>query len=269
MSTHPDNWIATYAYFCVMVGVFVTAFYTFRMLFMTFHGKPRFDTAAAAHDDHAHARTTRMPHDHAHDDHGHGHHGGPPHESPWVVWVRWSLLAIPSIIIGALTVEPLLFGGGFGESIVVNEHHNIVPELHEEFGDWVSFALHSVAHPVLYLLLAGVLSAWALYIKWPHLPGLIDAKLKPLRVVLENKYFFDWFNEKVLARRQPLAWQDFLEGRRSIHHRQGGSRWLRAHGRLHRRHREACADRIPLFLCVLDGHRTRRHARLVRDTRLI
>ena len=185
----PNNWIASYAYFCVMAGVFVTAFYTFRMLFMTFHGTPRFDTAAS-HDDHAHG---------AHDDHGHGHHGGPPHESPWVVWVPLVLLAIPSIIIGVLTVEPLLFGGGFGDSIFVNEHHNVVPELHEEFGNWASFALHSVAHPVLYLLLAGVFSAWALYIKWPHLPGVIDSKLKPLRWVLERKYGFDWFNENVLA----------------------------------------------------------------------
>jgi NADH-quinone oxidoreductase subunit L len=189
----PENWIASYAYFCVMVGVFVTAFYTFRMLFMTFHGTPRFDTgvAKAANDDHANHDT--------HAEEGHGHHGGPPHESPWVVWVPLVLLAIPSIIIGAMTVEPLIFGGAFGDSIFVNEHHNVVPELYEEFGNWVSFALHSVMHPVLYLLLAGVFSAWALYIKWPHLPGLIDSKLKPLRVVLENKYFFDWFNENVLA----------------------------------------------------------------------
>ena len=196
----PGNWIASYAYFCVMAGVFVTAFYTFRLLFMTFHGTPRFDTAPAAHDDHAHAEhDAHGAHDHSHDDHAHGHHGGPPHESPWVVWVPLVLLAIPSVIIGAMTVEPLLFGGGFGESIVVNEHHNIVPELHEEFGNWVSFALHSVSHPVLYLLLAGVLSAWALYIKWPKLPDIIDSKLKPVRMLLENKYYFDWFNEKVLA----------------------------------------------------------------------
>jgi NADH-quinone oxidoreductase subunit L len=206
----PNNWIAGYAYFCVVAGVFVTAFYTFRMLFMTFHGKPRWQEAAAhaahapvdqaAHD--PHAETHPMPHG-EHDTIGHeeehDHHGGPPHESPWVVWVPLVLLAIPSIVIGLLTVQPLLFGGGFGSSIFVNEAHNVVPELHEEFGNWLRFALSSFAHPVLYLVIAGFVAAWALYIKWPHLPGVISQKLRPLVFVLENKYGFDWFNEKVLA----------------------------------------------------------------------
>jgi len=196
----PANWIAGYAYFCVMAGVFVTAFYTFRMIFMTFHGKPRWQEAAhghghdhdAAHD--AHAET--IP-----DAHGHGHHGGTPHESPWVVWVPLVLLAIPSVIIGAITVKPLLFGGGFGESIFLNaEHHEMVQELGHEFGNWWDFALAAFAHPVLYLVIAGVFSAWALYWKWPHLPDVIDARLKPLRWVLEHKYGFDAFNEKVLAK---------------------------------------------------------------------
>src|SRR5262245_9779269 len=102
---HPDNAIATYAYWCVMIGVFVTAFYSFRLLFMTFHGKPRFDTSAAhGHDEHgkheSHAEEGHGAHDdHAHDDHGHGHHGGPPKESPWVVTLPLILLAIPSVII--------------------------------------------------------------------------------------------------------------------------------------------------------------------------
>jgi NADH-quinone oxidoreductase subunit L len=194
----------------VLLGAFVTALYTFRMLFMTFHGKPRWQEAAAhaahapvdqaAHD--PHAETHPMPHG-EHDTIGHeeehDHHGGPPHESPWVVWVPLVLLAIPSIVIGLLTVQPLLFGGGFGSSIFVNEAHNVVPELHEEFGNWLQFALSSFTHPVLYLVIAGFVAAWALYIKWPHLPGVISQKLRPLVFVLENKYGFDWFNEKVLA----------------------------------------------------------------------
>jgi NADH-quinone oxidoreductase subunit L len=206
----PDNAIATYAYWCVMIGVFVTAFYSFRLLFMTFHGKPRFDTnaahAAEGHDAHAkhatHAEEGHGAHgDHSHDDHAHGHHGGPPHESPWVVWVPLVLLAIPSVLIGAMTFHGLLFGGGFGESIFNTAHNaGMIEEIGHSVGDWLHFALHAAVNPVFYLMLAGVFTAWMLYIWKPHLPGVIDAKLKPLRVVLENKYWFDWFNENVLAR---------------------------------------------------------------------
>jgi NADH-quinone oxidoreductase subunit L len=203
----PGNGIVTYAYWCVMIGVFVTAFYSCRLMFMTFHGRPRGAAADAhGHDDHAahdsHAETHPVPagHDdhetHSEPDH---HHGGEPHESPWVVWVPLVLLAIPSIIIGAMTVEPLLFNGAFGSSIFVSEAHNVVPELHEEFGGWLHFGFSAFAHPVLYLVVAGFLAAWALYIKWPHLPGVIAQKLRPLIFVLENKYGFDAFNEKVLA----------------------------------------------------------------------
>jgi NADH-quinone oxidoreductase subunit L len=191
---HPDNAIATYAYWCVMIGVFVTAFYSFRLLFMTFHGKPRWqqDAPAAAHG-HGEGHET-----HAEPDHG--HHGGPPHESPWVVTVPLIVLAIPSVIIGAMTFKPLLFGGGFGESIFFNgEHHEALQEIGASVGDWLHFGLHAFANPVFWIMAAGVLSAWALYIKWPHLPDAIDAKLKPLRWILERKYGFDWINENVLA----------------------------------------------------------------------
>ena len=209
---HPDNAIATYAFWCVMIGVFVTAFYSFRLLFMTFHGKPRWEEGAAhashahdekreahagaghgAHDDHAHA-------DHAHDDHGHGHHGGPPQKE--LRTMTWPLiaLAIPSVVIGAMTFKWLLFGGGFGESIYFNaEHHEALQEIGESVGDWLHFGLHAVTNPVFWIMALGVFTSWVLYIWKPHLPGVIDSKLKPLRVVLENKYFFDWFNDNVLA----------------------------------------------------------------------
>jgi len=213
----PDNWIATYAYWCVMIGVFVTAFYSFRLLFMTFHGKPRWD-AHAAHDhhDHAAAHDAHGKHethaeeghgahgDHGHHDHDHDHghgHGGTPHESPWVVTVPLIVLAIPSVIIGALTFKSLLFGGGFGEAIHFNgEHHEALHEIGESVGDWLHFGLHAVANPVFWIMAAGVFTAWVLYIWKPQLPGVIDAKLKPLRVVLENKYWFDWINENIIAR---------------------------------------------------------------------
>ena len=209
---HPGNGIATYAYWCVMIGVFVTAFYSFRLLFMTFHGKPRWD-ANAAHADHGHeqkheshaeeghgAHDSHAGHDHAHDDHGHGHHGGPPLKERWDMVGPLIALAIPSVLIGAMTFKHLLFGGGFGESIFYSEeHHEVLHEIGESVGNWWQFALHAIQNPVFYLMAAGVFSAWALYIKWPHLPGVIDSRLKPLRWVLERKYGFDWFNENVLA----------------------------------------------------------------------
>jgi NADH-quinone oxidoreductase subunit L len=211
------RWGAGYAHFCVMAGVFVTAFYTFRMLFMTFHGKPRWEEAVAlSYADHAakhetHAEESHAAHDdHAHDDHG--HHGGRPHESPWVVWMPLVALAIPSIIIGAITIGPLLFGGAFGDSIFVLEQNDVVAELGHEFSGWMAFALHGMTQLPFILAALGVFSAWALYIKWPHLPGVIDSKLKPLRVVLENKYYFDWFNEKVLAPAARLLGKIFWKG---------------------------------------------------------
>jgi NADH-quinone oxidoreductase subunit L len=218
----PDNWVVGMAYWFVLIGVFVTAFYSFRLLFMTFHGKPRWDAHAhadTAHGDHAHdphAETHPVPHathaqethapgtheshdEHAGHEHDH-HHGGPPKESPWVVIGPLIALAIPSVIIGAMTFQPLLFGGGFGNSIhFTAENREVIQEIGHSVGDWLHFGLHAIQNPVFYLMLAGVFAAWALYIRWPHVPGIIDSKLKALRWVLERKYGFDWFNENVIA----------------------------------------------------------------------
>ena len=112
-------------------------------------------------------------------------------------------LAIPSVIIGAITFQPLLFGGGFGDSIFLGEHsREVLHEIGESVGDWLHFGLHAATNPVFYIMLAGVISAWALYIKWPHLPDTLAARLKPVIYVLENKYGFDVLNERVIA---PLA----------------------------------------------------------------
>jgi NADH-quinone oxidoreductase subunit L len=211
---HPDNGIATYAYWCVLLGVFVTAFYSCRLMFLTFHGKPRWAEAGAhAHDDQAahdaHAEThpdvhaAHGDHETHHEpdvaDHSHGHGGGEPHESPWVVTLPLILLAIPSVVIGLLTVVPLIFGNGFGSAIFIGEAHNVIPELREEFHDVWTFAAHGLWTPVFGLLVAGVASSYFLYIVRPDLPGRIDSALHPLRVVLENKYWFDWINENIIA----------------------------------------------------------------------
>jgi NADH-quinone oxidoreductase subunit L len=203
-----DNAIVTYAYWCVMIGVFVTAFYSFRLLFMTFHGTPRWD----GHEGGSHAARDAKHETHAEEDHGahahdahashddHGHHGGPPLKERWDMVGPLIALAIPSVLIGAWTFQPLLFGGGFGASIFNSaEHAEALREIGESVGTWWQFGLHAFQNPVFWIMAAGVFSAWALYIKWPQLPDVIDSKLKPLRWILERKYGFDWFNENVLA----------------------------------------------------------------------
>ena len=183
------RWGARYAYWCVLLGVFVTAFYTFRMVFMTFHGKPRWHDADPHGED-----------GHGHDDHDHhGHGGGTPHESPWVVTLPLVLLAIPSLAIGYLTVEPVLFGGYFGQAIQVLEVNDVLAELAGHFHDPASFALSAVGHPPLWLALSGVVAAWYLYLKNPAMSDRLAAFFAPLRRVLDNKYYFDWVNENVFA----------------------------------------------------------------------
>jgi len=208
---------AGYAHFCVMAGVFVTAFYTFRMIFMTFHGKPRWEEAVAlAHAEEAvkhqaHAEEGHGAHaDHGHDDHG--HHAGPPKESPWVVLGPLVALAFFSIVIGAATIGLLIFGGGFGDSIFVLEKNDVVGEIGKTFHGWLGFTTHGMMQLPFVLAILGVLSAWALYIKWPHVPGLIDSKLTWLRWVLEKKYGFDAFNEKILAAGSRLLGKIFWKG---------------------------------------------------------
>ena len=191
------RWGAGYAYWCVLIGVFITAFYTFRMVFMTFHGAPRWAHADEAHDGHA---SDGHAHDeHAHDDHAHHGHGGTPHESPWVVTLPLVLLAIPSIVIGYLTVQPVLFGGYFAGAIVVLERNDVLAELASHFHDPASFALAAVGHPPFWLALGGVVSAWYLFLKNPAAAARLGALFGPIHKVLDNKYYFDWFNENVLA----------------------------------------------------------------------
>ena len=191
-----QRWGATYAYLCVLAGVFITALYTFRMIFMTFHGEARWGQGHAVHghDDHGHD-------DHGHDDHGHGDHGHgvTPHESPWVVTLPLILLAIPAVAIGYLTVGPMLFGGFFGEAIQVLPKNDVVAALGSHFHGAASFALAAPTHPPFWLALAGVLTAWWVVIKRPHALDGLETPLAPLRRVLDNQYYFDWFNEHVLA----------------------------------------------------------------------
>ena len=179
---------AGFAHFAVLAGVFVTAFYSFRMYFLVFHGKERYDQNPDSH------------HDAHHDDHGHANDHA-PHESPWVVWVPLVLLAIPSVVIGFMTIEPMLFGEFFKGAIAVNaEKHPVMQELSHAFHGPVAMAIHALSTAPFWLALAGVVSAWYMYLINPAVPAAFARILRPLVVLLENKYFLDWFNENILAR---------------------------------------------------------------------
>ena len=178
---------AGFANFAVLAGVFVTAFYSFRMYFLVFHGKERFDQNPDAHHDSHHA-------------HG-DHHDAHPHESPWVVWVPLVLLAIPSVLIGYFTIGPMLHGDFFKDVIFVNQTlHPAMVELSAEFHGAAAMAIHSLSTLPLWLAVAGVATSYVFYIVYPAIPAAIQRVLQPIHTLLENKYYMDWFNENILAR---------------------------------------------------------------------
>jgi NADH-quinone oxidoreductase subunit L len=178
---------AGFAYFAVMAGVFVTAFYSFRMYFLVFHGKERYDQNPDAH--------------HGHDDH-HGHgHDDKPHESPWVVTAPLILLAIPSVVIGYLAIGPMLFGDFFKDVIHVDSAlHPAMTALREMYHGPLAMALHGLQTAPFWLALAGVALSYYMYMVNPALPAAIKRACSPIYTLLENKYYLDWFNENVLAR---------------------------------------------------------------------
>jgi NADH-quinone oxidoreductase subunit L len=182
---------AGFANFAVLAGVFVTAFYSFRMYFLVFHGKERYDqNPDAHHDDH-----------HGHSDHGDGHGHDKPHESPWVVTVPLVLLAIPSVVIGFMTIQPMLYGEFFKDVIFIDAvKHPAMKELAESFHGSVAMALHGLSTAPFWLALAGVVTAWYMYLINPKVPAFFARALRPLIVVLEQKYFMDWINENILAK---------------------------------------------------------------------
>jgi NADH-quinone oxidoreductase subunit L len=182
-SNLPGAWFAQFA---VMVGVFVTAFYSFRMYFLVFHGEERFRHKPHPPED-----------DHGHDDHGHAHD---PHESAWVVTAPLILLAIPSVVIGYLAIGPMLFGDFLKDAIAVDAaRHPAMGELASHFHGTVAMALHGLVTLPFWLAVAGVATAWWFYLKQPSIPAAIHARFGFVHRILENKYYMDWFNEHVLA----------------------------------------------------------------------
>ncbi|MDZ5456667.1 NADH-quinone oxidoreductase subunit L [Azohydromonas lata] len=185
---------AGFAYFAVIAGVFVTAFYSFRMYFLVFHGKERF--GQHHHGDH---HSDEEP-DH-HDDHHHGlAPGQKPHESPLVVTLPLLLLAIPSVIIGYLTIEPLLYGDFFKDAIFIDlEKHPAMEELAHEFHSAMGMASHALTSLPFILALAGVVTAYVFYMVAPAIPAAIKRAAGPIYRILDNKYYMDAFNEHVIA----------------------------------------------------------------------
>ena len=170
LSTTPGS---TYAYWCVLLSVFVTALYSFRVFFLVFHGKERMDPDVKNH----------------------------VKESPAVVIFPLILLAIPSVFIGWFTIEPVLFGGFFDQSIFVLENPGVVEQLGMGFhGPWAFIVHAATASVAIYLAAAGALLAWFLYLRRPDLPQRLQEKFRIICQILDNKYYFDSFNEKVIAK---------------------------------------------------------------------
>jgi len=190
------RWGATYAYWCVLCGVFVTALYTFRMLFLTFHGPERFRTVGAHAEPHPAGAEQSATHQEP-DPHQDG--GQAPHESPAVVTVPLIALAIPSVFIGILTVGPVLFGSYFGSSIFVLPGNNVIAKVGEEFTSATVSGLSGFVSPPFWFAAAGVFTAWLLFLRRPDWADVLAQRFRWARSLLTHKYYFDWFNEHVVA----------------------------------------------------------------------
>jgi NADH-quinone oxidoreductase subunit L len=162
---------AGFAYWMVLLGVFITAFYSFRMFFLVFHGEERMDQHTKEH----------------------------LHEPPAVVWLPLVLLAIPSAIIGWLTVDSIVFGDFFEKALLTLREHDMVELMKESYHGQFSFVLHGFFGPAVYLAAAGVISAWYIYMKQPSIAENIKNRTSFLYRLLDQKYYFDRFNEIVFA----------------------------------------------------------------------
>jgi len=213
---------AGFAYFAVAAGVFVTAFYSFRMYFLVFHGPERFRDKpfppeahhdVAGHDEpEGHGADAHAAHAEP-DPHAADAHAAPPHESPAVVTWPLIALAIPSVVIGFMTIGPMLFGDFFKDSIaVLAEQHPAMEELAKAFHGPAAMAVHSLTGPIFWLALAGVVVAWFFYLRRPDIPAALQRRFSFVYRLLDNKYYFDWFNENVLARAARLLGNGLWKG---------------------------------------------------------
>ncbi|MFC3908912.1 NADH-quinone oxidoreductase subunit L [Legionella dresdenensis] len=176
---------SAYAYFCVAAGAMVTALYSFRSLFMTFHGKPRMDKHTLEH----------------------------LHESPWVVWLPLVILAIPSVIIGYVLFMPMLYDTPtlLAKSLFILPEHNVLAEMAHEVSSPLQLALHAPYSLTFWLTIAGVAIAWLAYIAFPAIPGVLAKYFSVIYRILLNKYGFDAFNNKVIVGGSKLLGRFFYQ----------------------------------------------------------
>ena len=182
------RWGSTYAYWCLLLGAYVTSLYTFRLLFMTFHGEERFRNVRTEHYGHG-----------AHDVHG-GHGVHEPRENPLVVTLPLIALAIPSLILGYLTVGKVLYGNYFGSAIMVLPQHNVLARMARDYHGPFELGLRGFLSVPFALVVAGLVTAWLFVLKRPQWADAAAVKFAWLKRILDQKYYFDWFNEQVLAR---------------------------------------------------------------------
>ncbi|MFU8797255.1 MAG: NADH-quinone oxidoreductase subunit L, partial [Gammaproteobacteria bacterium] len=164
---------AQYAYWCVLIGAFVTALYSFRVFFVVFHTKERMSDHTREH----------------------------LHETPWVVWGPLVILAVPSIMLGGLIIEPLLYNadGWLKDSIFVMPRHNVLSVLGQEFQGAGAMALHALYSPACWLSVLGIATAWLAYIRYPFIPKALATRFSGIYRILQNKYGFDDFNQRVFV----------------------------------------------------------------------
>jgi NADH-quinone oxidoreductase subunit L len=202
---------AGFAYFAVMAGVFVTAFYSFRMYFLVFHGEERFGKA-----DDAHHHEHKGDHDDEETSHDHHHGLAPgqkPHETPWVVTLPLVLLAIPSVILGFVAIGPMVFGDYFkGVIFVDSAAHPAMAHLAEHFHGAAAMGVHALTTLPFILALSGVVISWFFYMKRPDIPAAIQMRFSAIYTLLENKYYFDAFNQAVFAGGSRLLGKIFWRG---------------------------------------------------------
>ncbi len=202
---------AGFAYFSVLAGVFVTAFYSFRMYFLVFHGEERFGKADDEHHHEHHG-------DHDDEEVAHDHHHGlapgqKPHETPWVVTLPLVLLAIPSLVIGYLAIGPMVFGDYFKGVIFIDHHaHPAMEHLAEHFHGAAAMGIHALTTLPFFLALAGVVVSWFFYMKRPDIPAAIQRRFSAIYTLFENKYYFDKFNEVFFAGGARLLGKVFWRG---------------------------------------------------------
>jgi NADH-quinone oxidoreductase subunit L len=186
----------TYAYWALTLGVFLTACYTFRMIFLAFHGAPRY--GASSHGSHKAS---------------HKEHHEAPKESPKVVTIPLIVLAVCSVFAGILFITPMLFGDYFGTSIYGNYvAHDAMARLYANWQGVLHYLLHAFQTLPFWLALAGIATAWYFTLSAPTAADRLVKTLGAAYGVLKHHFYIDAFYERVIVRGTHSAASWFVRG---------------------------------------------------------